>query len=181
MSAALSDPIRAAALCLLMASCARLEPPPSLKPPPDLTLRDVHIAQFHGSVLTAAITTVELQYTRDTGNLEGRHGTLLPQTGSLAGGRLTAGLTIGSTRSGAADLSDSVHWDGPGGDRVDTTACAVDFVRQVVKGSEPVAMAGDGYTITGQSFESRYGTSPEVHLTGGVQVHVTEEIEGQPE
>jgi hypothetical protein len=164
-----------------LTACAALEPPPSLAPPPDLTLRNVHMSQFRHGVLTASVTADEMLYTRDTGHLEGKHGTLFPLTGTMAGGKLTAGLTVGSTRSGAADLSSSVHWTSPGGDRAETAACAVDFVKQVVKGTEPIQLDGTGYTINAQAFESRYGASSEIHLAGGVHLRATDEVEGQPQ
>lgn len=168
--------VGALAACLLgVTGCAVLEPPAPLAPPPDLTLRNVHVSQFQRGALTARIATAELQYTRDTGHLEGRDGTLRPLTGTLAGGTLLAGLTVGSTRSGSANLSHMVHWTGPGGDQVDTAACTVDFVKQVVRGTEPVTMEGAGYTLGAQGFESRFGVNSEIHLSGGVRVHLSED------
>jgi hypothetical protein len=134
----------------------------------------VTLIQFKGSTLTARATAAEVQYTRDTGHLEGRAGSVSPVAGSLAGGVLQAGLAVGSTRSGVAALSEGVHWASASGDLVDTSASKVDLASQVASGEEPVSLRGSGYRIEAGSFQSHYGSEGDFQFGSGVHVLMAE-------
>lgn len=148
--------------------------PTELAVPPDLTLHDVHLSQFKSGVLTTRATAAELQYTRNSGHLEGRTGTLYPAKGNLTGGVLTTGLAVGSTKSGVADLSHGAHWVSAVGDDVTTSACTINLVDQVATGHEHVTVQGTGYQIEAGAFVSHYGRGGDFEFSQGVHVQMAE-------
>jgi len=165
--------LAAAAGCL--ASCSMLEAPTELAPPPDLTFHHVAIEQFKGGFLSALSSATALQYTRDTGHLEGQHVTVSPVGGSLAGGVLRSNVAVGSTKSGVATLSDGVHWQATTGEEMDTNSSLVDLVAQTASGHEPILIHGAGYKLSAPSFDSRYGPGAELQLHGGVQAVLSDD------
>jgi LPS export ABC transporter protein LptC len=175
----LSDQLpRRAALHLIgatwLCSCAAFAPPPPLAPPPDLTFHEVTLEEFKNGRLTHRGTASNLQYVRDNGHITGEDAEMLPLSGTMSGGTLTASFASGSTKTGQMQLSDGVHWTASSGDEADTSSCAVDLPGQVAVGHDPVSLTGSGYRVDANAFESHFAHSGELLLSGGVHTTVLE-------
>lgn len=171
---------RLAALAALVAGCS-LPPPPEGPMPPEVTLHDVRLRNFHGSTLSAVGRAKKMTYERITADVRSTTVDLdvyridAPVTPGLRPPttRLTAGEALGNLLTKGVDATGGVTVHTPS--RLDGKTARAFFDTPVMRarGDSPVAVEGpDGFWLRADGFDLDLRSevydfvNPETHTRG---------------
>jgi hypothetical protein len=171
---------RLAALAALVAGCS-LPPPPDGPMPPEVTLYDVRLRNFHGSTLSAVGGAKKMTYERSTADVRSTTVDLdvyrldppVPPGVQPPTTRLGAGEALGNLLTKGVDATGGVTARTPSGLNGKTSRAFFDTPVMRARGSNPVAVEGqDGFWLRADGFDLDLRTEvydfvqPETHTRG---------------
>ena len=171
---------RLAALAALVAGCSL--PPPAEGPmPPEVTLHDVRLRNFHGSTLSAVGSAKKMTYERATADVRStavdldvfRLDAPVPAGARPPTTRLGAAEALGNLLTKGVDASGGVTVSTPSGLTGRTPRAFFDTPAMRATGTSPVAVEGpDGFWLKAEGFDLDLRTevydfvNPETHTRG---------------